>query len=95
VELCALLTADIYRDGGSFKAAFSTDDGSEYGLRLTSAAARSSHCCRRNTRRVARDNFQLGAFHGELISYGSLPLSVIEWLMFDDDATLRVALKHE
>jgi uncharacterized protein (DUF885 family) len=41
------------------------------------------------------DNFQLGAFHDELISYGSLPLSVIEWLMFDDDATLRVALKHE
>ena len=26
------------------------------------------------------------------ISYGSLPLSVIEWLMFDDDASLRAAL---
>jgi uncharacterized protein (DUF885 family) len=28
--------------------------------------------------------FRLGAFHDELISYGSLPLSVIEWLMLDD-----------
>jgi len=38
-------------------------------------------------------NFRLGAFHDELISYGSLPLSVIEWLMFDDDTSLRTALK--
>jgi uncharacterized protein (DUF885 family) len=37
-------------------------------------------------------NFRLGAFHDELISYGSLPLSVIEWLMFDDDTSLRAAL---
>jgi len=37
-------------------------------------------------------NFKLGAFHDELISYGSLPLSVIEWLMFDDDTSLRAAL---
>ena len=37
-------------------------------------------------------SFKLGAFHDELISYGSLPLSVIEWLMFDDDASLRAAL---
>jgi len=36
-------------------------------------------------------HFQLGAFHDELISYGSLPLSVIEWLMFDDDTSLRAA----
>src|SRR5919206_519246 len=33
-------------------------------------------------------NFRLGAFHDQLISYGSLPLSVIEWLMFDDPTTL-------
>jgi uncharacterized protein (DUF885 family) len=38
-------------------------------------------------------NFRIGAFHDELISYGSLPLSVIEWLMFDDDSSLREALK--
>jgi uncharacterized protein (DUF885 family) len=38
-------------------------------------------------------NFRLGAFHDELLSYGTLPLSVVEWLMFDDDASLREALK--
>jgi uncharacterized protein (DUF885 family) len=37
-------------------------------------------------------DFRLGAFHDELISYGSLPVSVIEWLMFDDDASVRAAL---
>jgi uncharacterized protein (DUF885 family) len=37
-------------------------------------------------------SFRLGAFHDQLISYGSLPYSVIEWLMFNDDATLRKAL---
>jgi uncharacterized protein (DUF885 family) len=37
--------------------------------------------------------FRLGAFHDQLISYGSLPLSVIEWLMFDDESSLREALK--
>jgi len=37
-------------------------------------------------------NFRLGAFHDELISYGSLPVSVIEWLMFDDDSSVRSAL---
>jgi uncharacterized protein (DUF885 family) len=35
--------------------------------------------------------FRLGAFHDQLISYGSLPLSVIEWLMFDDPATANTA----
>jgi len=39
-------------------------------------------------------NFRLGAFHDQLISYGTLPLSVIEWLMFDDDATVRRALEQ-
>jgi uncharacterized protein (DUF885 family) len=37
--------------------------------------------------------FRLGAFHDQLISYGTLPLSVIEWLMFDDDSSVREALK--
>jgi uncharacterized protein (DUF885 family) len=37
-------------------------------------------------------NFRLGAFHDQLLSYGSLPLSVIEWLMFDDETSLRSAL---
>jgi len=35
--------------------------------------------------------FRLGAFHDQLISYGSLPLSIIEWLMFDDPATVNAA----
>jgi uncharacterized protein (DUF885 family) len=37
-------------------------------------------------------NFRLGAFHDQLISFGSLPVSVIEWLMFDDDTQVRAAL---
>ena len=37
--------------------------------------------------------FRLGAFHDQLISYGTLPLTVIEWLMFDDESSLREALK--
>jgi uncharacterized protein (DUF885 family) len=37
-------------------------------------------------------DFRLGAFHDQLISYGSLPVSVIEWLMFDDDTSVRAAL---
>jgi uncharacterized protein (DUF885 family) len=32
--------------------------------------------------------FQLGAFHDQLISYGSLPASVIEWLMLDDSTSV-------
>jgi uncharacterized protein (DUF885 family) len=38
-------------------------------------------------------NFRLGAFHDRLISYGSLPPSVIEWLMFDDDTSVKKAMK--
>ena len=37
-------------------------------------------------------NFKLGAFHDQLISYGGLPVSVVEWLMFDDDTSVRKAL---
>jgi uncharacterized protein (DUF885 family) len=37
--------------------------------------------------------FRLGAFHDKLISYGTLPLSVVEWLMFDDESSVRQALK--
>jgi uncharacterized protein (DUF885 family) len=37
-------------------------------------------------------DFRLGAFHDQLISYGSLPVSVVEWLMFDDDSSVRAAL---
>jgi uncharacterized protein (DUF885 family) len=37
--------------------------------------------------------FRLGAFHDQLLSYGSLPLSVVTWLMLDDPSTLDVALQ--
>lgn len=37
-------------------------------------------------------SFRLGAFHDQLISYGTLPLSVIEWLMFNDEDSVRKAL---
>lgn len=37
--------------------------------------------------------FRLGEFHDKLISYGSLPLSVIEWLIFDDEDSVHKALK--
>lgn len=33
--------------------------------------------------------FRLGQFHDELIANGSLPLSVIEWLILDDPSTLE------
>jgi uncharacterized protein (DUF885 family) len=39
------------------------------------------------------DQFRLGEFHDRLLSYGSLPLSVIEWLLLDDDSAVRVVLK--
>jgi uncharacterized protein (DUF885 family) len=38
-------------------------------------------------------DFRLGAFHDELISYGSLPVSVVQWLMLDDRSSLDAALK--
>ena len=33
-------------------------------------------------------DFRLGAFHDTLLSYGSLPLSIVEWLMFGDSTTI-------
>lgn len=33
-------------------------------------------------------DFRLGAFHDDLLRHGSLPLSVVEWLMLDDPSTL-------
>jgi uncharacterized protein (DUF885 family) len=39
------------------------------------------------------NDFRLGAFHDQLISYGSLPVSVIEWLMLDERSSLDAASK--
>lgn len=38
-------------------------------------------------------DFQLGEFHDELIRNGSLPLSIVEWIMLDDRSSLEQALK--
>jgi uncharacterized protein (DUF885 family) len=35
------------------------------------------------------DNFRLGQFHDDLIKSGSLPLSVIEWLLLDDPTSIQ------
>ncbi len=35
------------------------------------------------------NNFRLGQFHDDLIKDGSLPLSVIEWILLDDDSSIR------
>ena len=37
--------------------------------------------------------FRLGQFHDDLIKNGSLPLSVVEWILLDDRSTLDQALK--
>jgi uncharacterized protein (DUF885 family) len=38
-------------------------------------------------------NFRLGQFHDDLIKNGSLPLSVVEWILLDDSSSLDLALK--
>jgi uncharacterized protein (DUF885 family) len=40
-----------------------------------------------------RENFRLGQFHDDLIKNGSLPISVIEWILLDDPASIQQALK--
>ncbi|MBI1951871.1 MAG: DUF885 domain-containing protein [Acidobacteria bacterium] len=37
-------------------------------------------------------DFRLGAFHDDLLKNGSLPLSIVEWLVLDDPGTLERAL---
>jgi uncharacterized protein (DUF885 family) len=38
-------------------------------------------------------DFRLGEFHDELIRNGSLPLSIVEWIVLDDRSSLDQALK--
>ncbi len=38
-------------------------------------------------------NFRLGQFHDDLIKNGSLPLSIIEWILLDDSSAIDQALK--
>jgi uncharacterized protein (DUF885 family) len=35
------------------------------------------------------ENFRLGQFHDDLIKNGSLPLSIVEWILLDDDSAIR------
>lgn len=35
------------------------------------------------------ESFRLGQFHDDLIKNGSLPVSVIEWILLDDDSSLK------
>jgi len=39
------------------------------------------------------ENFQLGQFHDDLIKNGSLPVSVIEWILLDDPTGLQTTMK--
>jgi uncharacterized protein (DUF885 family) len=41
------------------------------------------------------DNFRLGQFHDDLIKNGSLPVSVIEWLLLDDDSSIRKVMSDK
>ena len=37
-------------------------------------------------------NFRLGAFHDALLANGTLPISVVEWILLNDKSDLDVAL---
>jgi uncharacterized protein (DUF885 family) len=39
------------------------------------------------------DNFRLGQFHDDLIKNGSLPVSVVEWILLDDPTSVQQAMK--
>jgi uncharacterized protein (DUF885 family) len=41
----------------------------------------------------AGESYRIGDFHDRLLGYGTLPLSVVEWLMTDDRTTLDEALR--
>ena len=38
-------------------------------------------------------NFRLGQFHDDLVKNGSLPLSIVEWILLDDSSSLDQSLK--
>ena len=39
-------------------------------------------------------NFRLGQFHDDLIRNGSLPLSIVEWILLDDPSSIQTVLKQ-
>ena len=38
-------------------------------------------------------NFRFGQFHDDLVKNGSLPVSIIEWILLDDPSTIEAVLK--
>jgi uncharacterized protein (DUF885 family) len=40
------------------------------------------------------DKFRLGQFHDDLISNGSLPISVTEWIMLDDKSAIEKVMEE-
>jgi uncharacterized protein (DUF885 family) len=40
------------------------------------------------------DEFRLGQFHDDLIKNGSLPVSVIEWILLDDDTAIKKVISE-
>jgi uncharacterized protein (DUF885 family) len=41
------------------------------------------------------DNFRLGQFHDDLIKNGSLPVSIIEWILLDDPSSVQKAMSDK
>ena len=41
------------------------------------------------------DNFRLGQFHDDLIKNGSLPVSIIEWILLDDDSSIKKVMSEK
>ena len=41
------------------------------------------------------DNFRLGQFHDDLIKNGSLPVSIIEWILLDDNSSIKKVMSDK
>ena len=41
------------------------------------------------------ENFKLGQFHDDLIKNGSLPLSIVEWILLDDDTAIKKVISEK
>jgi uncharacterized protein (DUF885 family) len=41
------------------------------------------------------DNFRLGQFHDDLIKNGSLPLSIVEWILLDDPTSIQKVMSEK
>ena len=41
------------------------------------------------------DNFRLGQFHDDLVKNGSLPLSIVEWILLDDPTSIQKVMSEK